>query len=69
MKADAAEGALVEQDRVETCVADKQRVWNEQQEKARVRGDNALKREVLDNVRKIVLLSAHLQRRGNDRIE
>ena len=28
----------------------KQRLWNEQQEKARVRGDNALKREVLDNV-------------------
>lgn len=51
-KGDAAEDALVEEDRVERFVAEKQRLWNEQQEKARVRGDNALKREVLDNVRK-----------------
>jgi hypothetical protein len=41
---------VVEQERVDTYVNDKQRLWNEQQEKARVRGDNALKREVLDNV-------------------
>ncbi len=41
---------MVEQERVDTYVNDKQRLWNEQQEKARVRGDNALKREVLDNV-------------------
>ena len=31
-------------------MSDKQRLWSEQQEKARVRGDNALKRENLDNV-------------------
>ena len=60
MKGDAAEDALVEQERVERFVTDKQRLWNEQQEKARVRGDNALKREVLDNVRKS-FSSDHLQ--------
>ncbi|CAF1185355.1 unnamed protein product [Adineta steineri] len=48
-EADAAQDAIVEQERVDTYVSDKQRLWNEQQEKARVRGDNALKREVLDN--------------------
>jgi hypothetical protein len=48
---DAAEDALIEQERVDAYVSDKQRLWSEQQEKARVRGDNALKREVLDNVR------------------
>ena len=48
---DAAEEAMIEQERVDAFVLDKQRLWNEQQEKARVRGDNALKREVLDNVR------------------
>lgn len=49
-KADAAQDAIVEQERIDAFVSDKQRLWNEQQEKARVRGDNALKREVLDNV-------------------
>ncbi len=49
-KGDAAQDAIVEQERVDAYVSDKQRLWNEQQEKARVRGDNALKREVLDNV-------------------
>ncbi|CAF3388493.1 unnamed protein product [Rotaria sp. Silwood1] len=46
---DAAQDAIVEQERIDAYVTDKQRLWNEQQEKARVRGDNALKREVLDN--------------------
>ena len=41
---------MVEQERVDAFVSDKERLWSEQQEKARVRGDNALKREVLDNV-------------------
>ncbi len=49
-KGDAAQDAIVEQERIDAFVSDKQRLWNEQQEKARVRGDNALKREVLDNV-------------------
>jgi hypothetical protein len=44
---------MVEQERVDAYVSDKQRLWNEQLEKARVRGDNALKREVLDNVNKL----------------
>jgi hypothetical protein len=52
-KGDAAQDAIVEQERVDAYVSDKQRLWNEQQEKARVRGDNALKREVLDNVKLI----------------
>jgi len=51
-EADAAQDAIVEQERIDAFVSDKQRLWNEQQEKARVRGDNALKREVLDNVRR-----------------
>lgn len=50
MKGDAAQDAIIEQERVDAYISDKQRLWNEQQEKARVRGDNALKREVLDNV-------------------
>ena len=49
-QADAAQDAVVEQERVDTLVSDKERLWSEQQEKARVRGDSALKREVLDNV-------------------
>lgn len=44
---------MVEQERVDAYVSDKQRLWNEQLEKARVRGDNALKREVLDNVNEL----------------
>lgn len=50
VQVDAAEEAIIEQERVDAFVMDKQRLWNEQQEKARVRGDSALKREVLDNV-------------------
>ena len=44
---------MIEQERVDAFVADKQRLWNEQLEKARVRGDNALKREVIDNVNEL----------------
>ena len=50
VQGDAAQDAVIEQERIDMYVSDKQRLWNEQQEKARVRGDNALKREVLDNV-------------------
>jgi hypothetical protein len=50
IKGDAAQDAVIEQERNDAYVSDKQRLWSEQQEKARVRGDNALKREVLDNV-------------------
>lgn len=50
LQGDAAQDAIVEQERIDTYVSDKQRLWSEQQEKARVRGDNALKRENLDNV-------------------
>jgi len=56
LKGDAAQDAIVEQERIDIFVSDKQRLWNEQQEKARVRGDNALKREVLDNVNFIFFL-------------
>ena len=53
IQGDAAQDAIVEQQRVDTYMSDKQRLWNEQQEIARVRGDNALKREMLDNVRSL----------------
>ncbi|CAF1578036.1 unnamed protein product, partial [Adineta ricciae] len=65
---DAAEDAIVEQERVDAYVCDKQRLWNEQQEKARVRGENALKREVLDNAYDNVLEElGKLERQDRDR--
>ncbi|UJR35090.1 hypothetical protein I4U23_027865 [Adineta vaga] len=65
---DAAQDAVVEQERVDAFVLDKQRLWNEQQEKARVRGDNALKREVLDNAYDNVLEElGKLERQDRDR--
>ncbi|CAM4977509.1 unnamed protein product [Rotaria socialis] len=65
---DAAQDAIIEQERVDAYVSDKQRLWNEQQEKARVRGDNALKREVLDSAYDNVLDElGKLERQDRDR--
>ncbi|CAF2111069.1 unnamed protein product [Rotaria magnacalcarata] len=65
---DAAQDAIIEQKRVDAYVSDKQRLWNEQQEKARVRGDNALKREVLDSAYDNVLDElGKLERQDRDR--
>ncbi|CAF1025054.1 unnamed protein product, partial [Didymodactylos carnosus] len=60
--------ALIEQERVDDFLNDKHRLWSEQQEKARVRGENALKKEVIDNAYDNVLEDLNkLERQDRER--